>query len=205
MSQLEPDRTSQISQNISRAELRKSTVRRRAVRAFAIFFIAAMVIDSAPQSWRWLSGPKRAISALFNRVGLWQGEWSMFAPDPVINNGWFTAEIQNADGTSSQWNSPYWVEITNRDKFLQFRYLNYFNRLPSPWFQLAREDFADYLARKSRAPVESVRLFHTRMQLIMPEDGSLPKRDEAQWMFTSQPVVHRRYSQPQSQPPSDQP
>jgi len=123
----------------------------------------------------------------------------MFAPDPVLNNGWFTAEIQSTDGTTSQWNSPFWIEKGSAEKFLRFRYLNYFNRLPSPWFEQAREDFTDYLARQSRMPVESVQLHHVRMRLIMPEDGSLPKRDEASWMISSEIVTKRKY-----QPSDDQ-
>ena len=129
----------------------------------------------------------------------------MFAPDPVLNNGWFTAEIQKADGTQAQWNSPFWIESDSRDKFLRFRHLNYYNRLPSLWYHPAREDLADYLARQSDVPVDSIKLYHTRMRLIMPEDGSLPKRDEVDWMFSSEIVAKRSYAPGTSRQRSSEP
>lgn len=118
----------------------------------------------------------------------------MFAPDPVLNNGSFTAEIEHVDGTRTQWNSPLWSQVDSREKFLRFRYLNYFNRLANVWGDEPREDLADYLARRSETPVASVRLYHARMRLILPDDGTLPKRDEAEWMFSSEPVANRTYS-----------
>jgi hypothetical protein len=209
MNQVAPTPPSASTESQARAERAPTAFGRRAVRCFVLLIIAVMLIDSAPQSWSWLGGPKRAVSVVLNRIGLWQGEWAMFAPDPVLNNGWFTADIQHTDGTASQLNSPYWIQSSSRDKFLRFRYLNYFNRLPAPYYQSARDDYADYLARKSRVPVESVKLYHTRVRLIMPEDGSLPKRDEADWMFSSEIVAKRTYqppvpSNPTSQPISDQ-
>lgn len=120
----------------------------------------------------------------------------MFAPNPVLNNGWFTAEIERVDGTQTQWNSPLWSQVDIREKFLRFRYLNYFNRLASVWGDEARDDLADYLARQSETPVARMRLYHTRMRLILPDDGTLPKREEAEWMFSSEPVANRTYSRP---------
>ena len=204
MNQVASAPISDVAESQTLSERGSAAVRRRAVRWFVILLITVMFVDSAPQSWSWLRRPKRAVSVVLNRIGLWQGEWSMFAPDPVLNNGWFTAEIHSPDGTVSQWNSPYWITSNSGDKFLRFRYLNYFNRLPAPFYQPARNDFADYLARKSPVPVESVKLFHTRTRLIMPEDGSLPKRDEVDWMFSSEILTKRTYRQPSSRHPSSQ-
>ncbi len=41
--------------------------------------------------------------------------------------------------------------------------------------------------RSSDRELESVHLHLNRMNLIMPEDGSLPPRDEVQWSLVSEP------------------
>lgn len=167
--------------------------RRCAARALVLVAAAAMVLPSAPTLSPWLAPSQQVLSWALDCIGLRQGTWSMFAPDPVLNNGWFTAEIQHVDGTQSQWNSPYWVEADSSDKFLRFRFLNYYNRLRASVHHGAGEDFADYLAHRSDVPVESVKLYHTRMRLILPDDGTLPKRDEVTWIFSSEPVAQRTY------------
>ncbi len=164
---------------------------RTVIRSFAIIVILVMVLDTLPNSWSFLSLPKRGLSFVLNRVGLWQGEWSMFAPDPVINNGWLTAELTTKDGRSIQWDSPHWSKSGIVDKFVRFRHINYYNRLPLLWNLKATDDFMDYLARQSGQEIARVKLYRNHMRLQMPEDGSLPVREEAEWQFLSELWVQR--------------
>ena len=167
--------------------------KRALIRGFALLAIAVIVLDTLPRNWGWLTGTKQAVSSVLNRVGLWQGEWPLFAPDPVVNNGWFTAEIRDPDGTVTRWNSPFWSEASAWDKFVGFRYIDYFNRLTLPSNFPAADDFADYLAREVGRPVASVRLYKNQVLLQMPDDGSLPPREEIAWMFSSELVAVRKY------------
>jgi hypothetical protein len=84
-------------------------------------------------------------------LGISQGEWSLFAPNPTLNNAWFSAELYAPDGTLTTWNSTYWGTASGTQKFREFRMLNFSNRL-SRRDPLARDDFADYVARKMLGP-----------------------------------------------------
>lgn len=170
-----------------------AVAKRRAVRLFALVAIFVIVLDTLPRNWDWLTSPKRSVSSVLNRIGLWQGEWPLFAPDPFINNGWFTADVRSGDGTVTQWNSPYWSEFGAWDKFVRFRHVDYFNRLTLRSNAPAADDFADYVARTSGKPVASIRLYKNQVLLQMPDDGSLPPRDEITWIFSSEPVSVRSY------------
>jgi hypothetical protein len=164
-----------------------------AIRCFALLIICVAVIDVLPRSWNWLAVPKQYLTAVLNRVGLWQGEWPMFAPDPIINNGWFTAEIHAIDGSVTQWDSPYWYLQSGWDKFVRFRHMDFFNRLPLLHNRPAAEDFADYLGRQAVKPAAAVKLYRNQLSIQMPSDGTIPSRDEIVWLFNSEPVAIRNY------------
>ena len=172
---------------------RFSPAKRTLIRVFALLVIFVIVLDTLPRSWGWLRPPKQMLSSVLNRVGLWQGEWPLFAPDPVINNGWFTAEVHAIDGTVTQWSSPYWSEASGWDKFIDFRHVDYFNRLTLRTNAPAADDLADYLACEANKPVARVKLYKNLVTLQMPDDGTLPPRDELGWIFNSEPVSIRRY------------
>ena len=167
--------------------------KRAAVRFFALLITFVAVLDVLPRSWTWLSVPKQHLTAWLNHTGLWQGEWPMFAPDPILNNGWFTADIRATDGTVTQWDSPYWFQRSSWDKFVRFRHMDFYNRLPLPANRPAADDFADYLARQASKPTASVKLYKNHLSIQMPPDGSIPTRDEIVWLFTSEPIVTRSY------------
>lgn len=133
------------------------------------------------------------LSAALQRVGLSQGEWKMFAPNPVINNGWYSAEIRSLSGEVAHWDSPIWAGKNGWDKFVNFRQMNYYNRLPSPRNSPATFDLADYLARKRSYPAASITLYRNQFQINMPEDGSLPSREETIWTFSTVSIVNQNY------------
>lgn len=161
-------------------------MQRVAVRCFALIIICTMVIDALPYAWMGRNAVRRTLSAGLNRIGLWQGEWSMFAPDPVINNGWLTVELQSASGPTLQWDSPQWAQASGWEKFVRFRHLNFYNRLPQIWNLRATDDFLNYVARQSGEPVDKAKLFKNQLRLRMPSDGTLPQRDEVEWHFSTE-------------------
>lgn len=148
--------------------------------------------------------PKERLSAVLNRLGIWQGQWSMFAPNPSVNNYWLTAELQTPDGEKVEWSSPYWPEASTWEKFHGFRSLNYYNRLQLPQYRFAAEDLAAYLRRQMTAehdgalPVDDsngaaqhhLRLFANGLRMVYPTDSSLPPPEEITWVTYSEVIAH---------------
>ncbi len=169
--------------------------RRRFYQCLFALIAALMIADAMPASFQWFSIPKQAARYCLQRAGLWQGEWSMFAPDPVINNGWFSADIELASGDIEHWDSPYWAEKGSLEKFRRAREMNYYNRLGLPWNLCATDDFADYLLRNSKSPARSIKLFKNQMQFRPDSEGRFLSHDETEWMFSTE-IVTRKSAQP---------
>lgn len=172
--------------------------RRRSVTlAFCLMLMSIMFLDVLPRDVPGLKGIKSVLNAGLNRIGLWQGPWTMFTPDPVIGNGWFSAELTLSDGSTVKWDSPYWADKSTWEKFVRFRHVNYYNRLYLPANSAGIGDLQDYLARSlvgpDSPPVVSCEMSRTRLQLLLPEDGSLPLPDENEWVFTAEPYGRRNY------------
>ena len=197
------------------------SLQRTCIRCFAAITLIAIAIDTAP-NWKFVSHLQDYLRPALNVAGLWQGDWSLFAPNPVINNGWISAEFYAqssqspmlaSDGKPLSWNSPIWSECTSWTKFYRFRHINYFNRAAHRG-QNVIEDLADFVARTelgpefhfvdtvpedSRLVVDSssieLRLFMNRLQIVLPDDGSLPSPEETIWMSVSSNLTLRKYSQ----------
>lgn len=167
---------------------------RSAIRIFFIVTVVVIVADIIPPNWPGASRPKQWLSSFLNRVGLWQGQWMMFTPNPMINNAYLTAEIENEDGTKVFWDSPDWKFAVSWKKFYRFRHMNFYNRIYLPGSSSATNDFADYLARTvSNSTVRKLTLVRVPMTMVIPEAGSFPRRDDTIWISSSNFVTERIY------------
>jgi hypothetical protein len=109
---------------------------------------------------------KSTLRKALRPIGLWQDEWRLFAPDPIVNNCWWTIEVkgelaaelqdelrlpggQSQPGESSplSWNSPFWGEVGPHKKFFMRRHIAYSRRL-SDFPTAVVEDFADHWVRQ---------------------------------------------------------
>ncbi len=195
-------------------------LRRTCIRCFVALALIVISIDTAP-GWSFIKPLQEYLRPALNLTGLWQGDWPLFAPNPVINNTWISAEFYPvgdpspmlaSDGRPLSWNSPIWLEFNSWNKFYRFRHINYFNRAAYRG-DAAIEDLADYVVRtelgpefhsldampiekdgaEDASPIE-LRLFMNRMQIVLPDDGSLPSPEETTWMSVSSNLVMRKYS-----------
>ncbi len=141
------------------------------VRGFVFALVVVIAIDVSPQNVPGMPSLQYFLRPVLRATGLWQGEWTLFAPNPAINNGWVSAEIYGVTSVASEnsslsgpltWNSPYWNRIGNWEKFYRFRYVNYYNRLPFREQETA-DDFADFILREVAGPaVTAARLVPLR-------------------------------------------
>jgi hypothetical protein len=206
-------------QSIDTESTTPKPLRRIYVRCFVLMALIAIAIDTAP-GWKFVKPLQEHLRPALSYAGLWQGEWPLFAPNPTINNSWLSAEfyVQGApklapDGKPLSWNSPVWSSISCWTKFYRIRHINYFNRIAYRG-KNGVSDLADYLARTELGPdfhfseavtVDGVpaddaqaielRLSMNRLQLVMPDDGSLPSPEETTWMSLSSNLALRKYVQ----------
>jgi hypothetical protein len=186
--------------------------RRMGVRLFVLAMSAIILIETLPRDWGGksiggIAQAKTHLSPWTSRLGLWQGEWPLFAPNPVLNNAWVSADIRERQGATIHWNSTYWATASSWEKFRHFRKVNYFNRMPFRGSSVAY-DFADYIARQELGrDVQAVetdvngrsnatwtmQLNHNQLNMSPPNDGPLPSREETIWIATSSHLATRGY------------
>lgn len=185
--------------------------KRKFVKLFIVLFAIVLVVDTGPAQFSPIPLARQWLSPVLNRLGLWQGEWPLFAPEPKLNNAWLSADIHGPDSEFRSWNSTFWFEESSWAKFYRFRHMNYEVQMPfsSPE---AIEDFADCVARQvigeGVAPIPdselaaqdpgsmwTLELSRNSMNLTLPGDGSLPSRDETAWVLNSRTLVTRYYKQ----------
>ncbi len=164
----------------------------------ARFFVSAAVVvillDTIPPTWPWFTQPKLWLSHVLNRVGLWQGQWTMFAPDPILENALLSVDFEIKDQKSDSWDSPNWKQVGTLEKFYRFRHMNFYNRLHLDHNKLALNDFLDYLAiHRSNSPVVKLKVYRNAMTLLPSEDGSILDRQEWIWVSRSDFLSERRY------------
>lgn len=183
-------------------------------RLLVLIVLTFIFVEAAPGRLSITRWARPKLSPVLTRLGLWQGEWTLFAPNPGINNAWLSAEIYPPHGDVRMWNSTYFAEASGWELFLHFRHINYNNRLHAT-DRAAADDFADYLARRlispTARPIEALptdaqessalendawelSLFRSQLNLTMPDDGSLPTREETLWISTSENLTVRRYA-----------
>lgn len=135
------------------------SLRRVFIRWFVGAALVAIAVDTAP-AFRFISPLQSFLRPALDLTGLWQGEWPLFAPNPIVNNGWISAEffqqgnsapLLASDGKPLSWNSPIWSECNFVEKFYRFRHVNYFNRVAFRG-QNVLDDLSDYVARKELGP-----------------------------------------------------
>lgn len=188
-------------------------MKKNAIRILALLFCIGVAIDAIPESYSWAPGLKAWVHPTLRSLGLSQGDWPLFAPNPVINNGVLVAEVTDAVGKPGTWTSIDWQTASVWTKFHRFRHMNYLQRLPHN--HLAANDFADYLlvsipARESAvgsvrwgpenqmldpAPLESpmrdIKLYHYRNTMVIEQGQGLPALDQTQWSTQIRFLIRR--------------
>ena len=165
------NRSAQESSLQSSLTARGSSSKRIAVKVFVLGLVSVIAVDTAPVSMVANDRPlsfiyeiKVRLRPVLRAIGLWQGEWQLFAPDPVLSNSWWTIEakgplaaelraseehvggtLQLTDGYS--WNTPFWGEVSPLEKTYKRRHVSYFRRM-SDFPRMVVRDYMDYWVHK---------------------------------------------------------
>jgi hypothetical protein len=187
-----------------------------AIRIFVAVCAVAIAIETLPSSWLAIRPAKNWLNMKLGYLGLSQGDWPLFAPNPVLKNGMISAEVSDSKHQQAMWNSPDWARSSSWQKFYRFRHMNYFQRVGKN--RLALSDLADYLhlaipgrepARPSVRwsesneilppaqlvpPILFVKLYQHRQSMVLIDKAPLPKQSDTTWSNQSSFLLRREYS-----------
>jgi hypothetical protein len=165
----------------------------RVARLLFLTLALAMILDVCSPAWFGNATPKRWLTLALGRIGLWQGQWVMFSPNPVLNNAWYSLEVERAEGEpETVWISPAWQEASGWERFRRFREMNYFSRLCADRNHLAARDFTDWLLREHGFPDDQpAALKRFEMHLLYHEPGIFPRPADQIEILKSQLLIDR--------------
>lgn len=164
------------------------------IRVFVLLFSIVVAVDVAPDSWVSHSTFQRHLRLGLECLGIAQGEWSLFAPNPGMRTGFIVGEVLDREGNSAVWKSPDWSREGVVTKFFKFRHLNYYQRVVLS--QDASIDLADYLHRSipNQETVEpGIRLTETLN--IVSSDPLVPPVSRVN-LYHHHPLINLSYEEP---------
>jgi hypothetical protein len=153
-----------------------STFKRAAISAFLLFHICAISVWCLP----FRLPASTAFKGLIRPYMLWSGlfqNWNMFAPDPLMLNGFVEAEIVFRDGKTGRWSFPRTEQLGLADRYFKERYRKFANEyLRMDANSGLWPDAAVYIARRNYQPSNPpvIVLLYRYWSLIRPPlpDGS---------------------------------
>ena len=143
-------------------------MRRVATNLFICVLLFLMVADAMPSFGSFHQRIKEWIDPVLDITGLWQGDWTLFAPEVVKRNARMSAEILCTNGVTLLWNSPMLHELSIPERFLAFRDGEFFDTIRNDSESGAWESMADYLAR-------------TEVALALPDESPVSIRLYRHW------------------------
>jgi hypothetical protein len=118
-----------------------------AINSFIALILAILLLDALPATPLAL---RLAMEPTIVRLGIHQGPWNLFAPDPDRTNRRVLAEITYRDGRKLTWVMPDPRQQTNWQKWALHRHRDYIDHLITQEAEPAWEPFCRYLARTLR-------------------------------------------------------
>ena len=107
-----------------------------------------MAIDGLPVLHPLHQRLKEMTDPFFDKTGLWQGEWNLFAPEPIKVTRRTGVEMVHANGSTYLWSSPRWETFTPADRFLGFRSAEFYDAIVLDDNRGAWPCFLDYAVEK---------------------------------------------------------
>src|SRR5262245_228682 len=98
------------------------------VNAFIATILLFVAIDTVPQA---PDAVHKGLAPLLTRIGMNQGRWNLFGPDPDRVNTRWRAEITYRDGEQRQWRGPDWSNVSAWDKWVGHRHVEWYDHFAS--------------------------------------------------------------------------
>ena len=117
------------------------------VNALVALLLIAVAIDTMPQAPFAL---RLRVHRLLVPLGIAQGPWNLFAPQPDSMNLRVRAEITYRDGVRRDWEAPQWHKLSPLARWTAHRRHTWIDRLVTQEAAPAWEAWCRYLAREQR-------------------------------------------------------
>jgi hypothetical protein len=121
--------------------------KRYIVNAFIAVAVAVIVIDTLPQC---PGAVRRGLTPVLTRLGVNQGYWDLFAPEPDRANTRIRAEITYRDGEKRTWHGPDWAKVSIGEKWAGHRRFEWYDHAVMQSAAPAWEPWCRHLARIAR-------------------------------------------------------
>jgi hypothetical protein len=138
--------------------------RKNATNLFIVIFLGFMIVDAVPAISPMHAMAKQILDPILDATGLWQGSWQLFAPSPKSINVWITATIEFEDGSSYEWRSPRWRQLSLGEKFWLCRHTRFYENLRLDSYSEVWPAFAAYRIRQLPEPLRGKKV--RRVELV---------------------------------------
>lgn len=157
--------------------------RRRLRDVLLLALVAISLVDATP-NWLipGLASVERVVRKPLLALGIWQGNYKLFAPDPDRVNEWLAVEVGFADGQEAVWTSWDWRDRSFVERISRGHAQKYIEQVGHENQHLLHQGLARWATLHLQPPggggarPTSVRI--TRHRWVVPPPG--PARD-AQW------------------------
>lgn len=122
------------------------------VNGFVVVLLVLFALDTMPCTPQPV---RQLIQPLLNLTGLWQGQWTLFAPVPDARNHRLRAEIKFVDGTQRIWQSPAWRTLSPWQRFIGHRESEFLEKIWEDDNSRAWPAFAQDLVRREQSLMDS--------------------------------------------------
>jgi hypothetical protein len=151
------------------------------VNTFIATLLVALAIDALPSPLAL----RLRVQAILTRLGLDQGSWSLFAPDPDSINLRLRAEITYLDGERREWNAPTWRTLTPWKMFIGHRRREWIEHMMAPESEPAWKPWCREMARTMRPDLPDADR-GAEVRLIYHE-APVPSAENHPWPSIRQP------------------
>ncbi|MCA9603849.1 MAG: hypothetical protein R3A78_04620 [Polyangiales bacterium] len=158
-------------------------IRRAAINVFLVALLFVLGASGLPTIVDAQARLREWIDPFVDGIGLWQGQWELFAPEPDKINVAVVAIVEFDDGYVTDWRSPDWRTLTEFERFRHFRTGEYTDGIRQNANRGAWPALADYARRTAHHPTnphaEVVRVSLWRDFVVIPRPAE-PLRPRAQ-------------------------
>lgn len=116
-----------------------------------------MAQDALPGSSSGREAIRRVFAHVLYPLGLFQGDWKLFAPEPDRLNTWIEARVTFSDGRTAVWTSPDWQNLPLYDEVLRGRHSKWYDVLRRDEYKALWPSFVQYIARVVPRPLPTSR------------------------------------------------
>ena len=154
-----------------------------ALNAFIATIVLVVAIDTLPQSPAALH---RAIAPTLVRLGINQGAWNLFAPEPDHVNTRLRAEVAYRDGQRREWRGPDWRNASAWEKWVGHRHVEWFDHIILHKGAHIMEAWSRQLARAARPELaDADRGAEVR---VIYQEAVIPSAEKRPWKSFHQPT-----------------